>query len=101
MPFWYFVDYLIFLSEAFSHACTLGFSSGSACKESANAEDTGDTGQIPGVGKIPGGEWQLTPVFFAWKSTDRRWEKKKNPMSREEPGGLQSKESQSRTWLSN
>ena len=54
----------------------------------ANAGDVRDTGLIPGSGRSPGGwmAWQLTPEFLPGKSP---WT--------EEPGGLQSIGSQSRT----
>ena len=53
------------------------FHNGSSGKESAcNAEATGDTGLIPGLGRAPGGR-QPTPVFLPGES----------PRT-EEPGGL-------------
>ena len=67
-----------------------GFPGYSMGRESAcNAGDPGDLGSIPGWWKIPWRRpWRPTPVFFAWK------------ISRiEEPGGLQSIESQSQTRL--
>ena len=52
----------------------LGFSSGSAGKESAfNAGDKEDTGSIPGSGRSPGGgKWQPTPILLPGKSHGQR-----------------------------
>ena len=53
----------------------------------ASAGDTRDVSLIPELGRSPGeGKWQHTLVFLAWKIP---WT--------EEPGGLQSMGSQSRT----
>ena len=51
-----------------------GFPKGSAGKDSTcNAEDTGDVGSIPGLGRSYGGRnWQLTPVVLAEKSYGQR-----------------------------
>ena len=41
----------------------------------ANAEDTGDSGLIPGLQKSPGGPgraWQRTPVFLPGESHGQR-----------------------------
>ena len=63
----------------------LGFPAGSAGKESAcNAGDTGDTGSIPGSGRLPGGG-NSNPLQYSCL---------KNILSTEEPGGLLSKWSQ-------
>ena len=55
----------------------------------ANAGATGDVGSIPGLGRFPGGgngsPLQHSCLEILWT---------------EEPGGLQSTRSQSRTWLS-
>ena len=50
-----------------------GFSDGSADEESAcNAGDTGDTGSIPGLGRVPWRrKWQPTPVFLLGNPMDR------------------------------
>ena len=67
------------------------FSSGSADKESTcNAGDPANVGLGPGLGKSPGGG-NGNPLQYSYL---------KNPMDREEPGGLQSKGSQSQPQLS-
>ena len=51
-----------------------GIPDGSGGKESiCNAEDTGDVGSIPGLGRSTGGgKWQPTPVFLPKKSHGQR-----------------------------
>ena len=66
----------------------LGFPGGSVSKEFTC--NVGDLGLIPGLGRPPGGgPWQPTPIFLPEESP---WT--------EEHGGLQSKELQSQTQLS-
>ena len=46
----------------------LGFPAGSAGKESpCDAEDAGDSGSIPGLGRCPGGGVATHSSILAWK----------------------------------
>ena len=73
---------------AVQHWRKRGFPGGSVSKESTC--NVGDLGYIPGLGRSPGrGPWQPTPIFLPEESP---WT--------EEHGGLQSKELQSQTQLS-
>ena len=58
----------------------MGFPGGTVVKNPpANAGDTGDTGSIPGSGRLPGGG-NSNPLQYSCL---------KNILSTEEPGGLQ------------
>ena len=82
------VDYLIYICVCISKYIythtNICFPGGSVVKNPhGNAEDSGDTGSIPGLGRSPGEEMAIHSSILAWEIP---WI--------EEPGGLQSMGSQ-------